>query len=98
MITDPFVTYEPEEGARTRSRCDHTYGHADALADGRRPSVVPVLQRPGQLADKRGGNTARLGEPLSAEHTACLAHPRFDLTVIGSGGSAGRPTPPHPAA
>ncbi|MDY6811052.1 MAG: DEAD/DEAH box helicase [Actinomycetota bacterium] len=68
----PFVTYEPEAGGVLRSVADHTYGYADALADG---VVRPVmfLAYSGQASWRTSAGeefTARLGEPLSAEHTA----------------------------
>ncbi|MAU82856.1 DEAD/DEAH box helicase [Gordonia sp. Z-3] len=68
----PFVTYEPEPGGVLRSVADHTYGYADALADG---VVRPVmfLAYSGQASWRTSAGeefTARLGEPLSAEHTA----------------------------
>jgi len=68
----PFVTYEPEEGGVLRSRADHTYGYADALADGVVRPVV-FLAYSGQASWRTSAGeefTARLGEPLSAEHTA----------------------------
>ncbi|MFZ2241923.1 MAG: DEAD/DEAH box helicase family protein, partial [Gordonia amarae] len=66
----PFVTYEPEEGGVLRSRADHTYGYADALADGVVRPVV-FLAYSGQASWRTSAGeefTARLGEPLSAEH------------------------------
>ncbi len=68
----PFVTYEPEEGGVLRSKADHTYGYADALADGVVRPVV-FLAYSGQASWRTSAGeefTARLGEPLSAEHTA----------------------------
>ncbi len=68
----PFVTYEPEPGGVQRSRADHTYGYADALADGVVRPVV-FLAYSGQASWRTSAGeefTARLGEPLSAEHTA----------------------------
>lgn len=68
----PFVTYEPEEGGVLRSRADHTYGYSDALADGVVRPVV-FLAYSGQASWRTSAGeefTARLGEPLSAEHTA----------------------------
>ncbi|HQV18396.1 MAG TPA: DEAD/DEAH box helicase family protein, partial [Gordonia sp. (in: high G+C Gram-positive bacteria)] len=63
----PFVTYEPEEGGVLRSRADHTYGYADALADGVVRPVV-FLAYSGQASWRTSAGeefTARLGEPLS---------------------------------
>ncbi|UEA59269.1 DEAD/DEAH box helicase [Gordonia otitidis] len=68
----PFVTYEPEEGGVLRSSADHTYGYADALADGVVRPVV-FLAYSGQASWRTSAGeeyTARLGEPLSAEQTA----------------------------
>ncbi|MEU4813176.1 DEAD/DEAH box helicase [Nocardia fluminea] len=68
----PFVTYEPDEGGFPRSRADHSYGYADALADGVvRPVVFLAYSGDAHWRDSAGEeHTARLGEPLSAEHTA----------------------------
>ena len=67
----PFVTYEPDaEGLR--SRADHSYGYADALADGVVRPVV-FLAYSGQASWRTSAGeefTARLGEPLTAEQTA----------------------------
>lgn len=68
----PFVTYEPEPGGAMRSRADHTYGYADALRDGVVRPVV-FLAYSGQASWRNSAGeefTARLGEPLSAEHTS----------------------------
>ncbi|MEU8898107.1 DEAD/DEAH box helicase [Nocardia sp. NPDC048505] len=68
----PFVTYEPGEGGLPQSRADHTYGYAEALADGVvRPVVFLAYSGEAHWRDSAGEEyTARLGEPLSAEHTA----------------------------
>ncbi|GAA4385696.1 DEAD/DEAH box helicase [Tsukamurella soli] len=68
----PFVTYEPEPGGGQRSKADHSYGYADALADGVVRSVV-FLAYSGQASWRTSAGeefTARLGEPLSKEQTA----------------------------
>ncbi len=68
----PFVTYEPEPGGNERSKADHSYGYSDALADGVVRPVV-FLAYSGQASWRTSAGeefTARLGEPLSAEHTA----------------------------
>ncbi|MBT0567932.1 DEAD/DEAH box helicase [Williamsia sp. CHRR-6] len=68
----PFVTYEPDENGSLRSKPDHSYGYADALADGVVRPVV-FLAYSGQASWRNSAGeefTARLGEPLSAEHTA----------------------------
>ena len=74
----PFVTYEPDGGSDAvrasgsspsliRSVADHTYGYAEALADGRRaPRRVPGLfRRRGGATPRREVHAARLGEPLT---------------------------------
>src|SRR5690606_14576088 len=68
----PFVTYEPDEAGFPRSRADHSYGYADALADGVvRPVVFLAYSGEARWRSSAGEEyTARLGEPLSAEHTA----------------------------
>ncbi|MFT4127827.1 MAG: DEAD/DEAH box helicase [Gordonia sp. (in: high G+C Gram-positive bacteria)] len=68
----PFVTYEPEAGGALRSRADHTYGYSDALRDGVvRPVVFLAYSGEASWRNSAGEEfTARLGEPLSAEHTA----------------------------
>ncbi|MBF6212734.1 DEAD/DEAH box helicase [Nocardia puris] len=68
----PFVTYEPDESGFPRSRADHTYGYADALADGVvRPVVFLAYSGDAHWRDSAGEeHTARLGEPLNAEQTA----------------------------
>ncbi|MFL6144057.1 MAG: DEAD/DEAH box helicase [Labedaea sp.] len=67
----PFVSYEPDPAGFQRSRADHTYGYADALADG---VVRPVifLAYSGETSWRTSAGeefTARLGEPLTAEQT-----------------------------
>ncbi|KAA0023384.1 DEAD/DEAH box helicase [Antrihabitans cavernicola] len=68
----PFVTYEPDSEGLPRSKADHSYGYADALADGVvRPVVFLAYSGEARWRDSAGEEyTARLGEPLSAEHTA----------------------------
>lgn len=68
----PFVTYEPGEHGLPQSRADHTYGYSEALADGVvRPVVFLAYSGEAHWRDSAGEEyTARLGEPLSAEHTA----------------------------
>ena len=68
----PFVTYESGADGVLRSRADHTYGYADALADGVvRPVVFLVYSGQARWRDSAGEeHAARLGEPLSAEQTA----------------------------
>ncbi|MEV0292686.1 DEAD/DEAH box helicase [Nocardia sp. NPDC050710] len=68
----PFVTYEPGEGGLPQSRADHTYGYAEALADGVvRPVVFLAYSGEAHWRDSAGEEySARLGEPLNAEQTA----------------------------
>ena len=68
----PFVTYEPEPGGGQRSKADHSYGYADALADGVvRPVVFLAYSGEASWRTNAGEEfTARLGEPLSAEQTS----------------------------
>ncbi|GAB3489183.1 DEAD/DEAH box helicase [Amycolatopsis cihanbeyliensis] len=69
----PFVTYEPEgSGGAMRSKADHTYGYADALADGVvRPVVFLAYSGEASWRTSAGEEfTARLGEPLTAEQNA----------------------------
>jgi superfamily II DNA or RNA helicase len=68
----PFVTYEPEPGGVQRSRADHTYGYADALADGVvRPVVFMAYSGEARWRTSAGEeHAARLGEPMTAEQTA----------------------------
>ncbi|OBI09586.1 hypothetical protein A5715_12485 [Mycolicibacter heraklionensis] len=68
----PFVTYEPDGTGRLRSVADDTYGYADALADGVvRPVVFMAYSGEARWRDSAGEeHAARLGEPLTAEHTA----------------------------
>lgn len=68
----PFVSYEPDRDGGLRSAADHSYGYADALADGVVRPVV-FLAYSGQARWRTGAGeeySARLGEPLTAEHTA----------------------------
>ncbi|WP_142245611.1 DEAD/DEAH box helicase [Mycobacterium sp. IS-836] len=68
----PFVTYEPGADGTLRSQADHTYGYAEALADGVvRPVVFLAYSGQARWRDSAGEeHAARLGEPLSAEQTA----------------------------
>jgi len=68
----PFVTYEPGSDGFARSSADHTYGYADALADGVvRPVVFMAYSGEARWRDSAGEeHAARLGEPLTAEQTA----------------------------
>ncbi|WP_068277286.1 DEAD/DEAH box helicase [Aldersonia kunmingensis] len=68
----PFVTYEPDDEGLPRSRADHSYGYSDALADGVvRPVVFLAYSGEAHWRDSAGEEySARLGEPLSAEHNA----------------------------
>ena len=68
----PFVTYEPDSGGFQRSKADHSYGYADALADGVvRPVVFLAYSGEASWRTSAGEEfTARLGEPLTAEQNA----------------------------
>ncbi len=68
----PFVTYTPSADGVLRSQADHTYGYAEALADGVvRPVVFLAYSGQARWRDSAGEeHAARLGEPLSAEQTA----------------------------
>ena len=68
----PFVTYEPDAAGFQRSQADHTYGYAEALADGVvRPVVFMAYSGEARWRDSAGEeHEARLGEPLNAEQTA----------------------------
>ncbi len=68
----PFVTYEPDGAGLMASRADHTYGYAEALADGVvRPVVFMAYSGEARWRDSAGEeHAARLGEPLTAEQTA----------------------------
>jgi superfamily II DNA or RNA helicase len=68
----PFITYEPDPAGFPRSRADHSYGYADALADGVvRPVVFLAYSGEARWRDSAGEEySARLGEPLSPEQTA----------------------------
>ena len=68
----PFVTYETGPDGFARSRSDHTYGYAEALADGVvRPVMFMAYSGEARWRDSAGEeHSARLGEPLTAERTA----------------------------
>lgn len=68
----PFVRYEEDGEGHLISRADHTYGYADALADGVvRPVVFLAYSGEARWRTSAGEEyAARLGEPLNAEHTA----------------------------
>ncbi len=68
----PFVTYEPDGEGLQRSRADHSYGYADALADGVvRPVVFLAYSGEARWRDSAGEEfSARLGEPLNPEQTS----------------------------
>lgn len=68
----PFVDYTPDAEGALRSRADHSYGYAEALADGVvRPVVFLAYSGVSSWRTSAGEEmTARLGEPLTAEQTA----------------------------
>ncbi|OBI47471.1 hypothetical protein A5707_19530 [Mycobacterium kyorinense] len=67
----PFVHYAPDRDGLLRSQADHTYGYTEALADGVvRPVVFLAYSGEARWRDSAGEEyAARLGEPLSVEHT-----------------------------
>lgn len=68
----PFVRYEEDGNGHLVSRADYTYGYSHALSDGVvRPVVFLAYSGEAQWRDSAGEEySARLGEPLNAEHTA----------------------------
>jgi superfamily II DNA or RNA helicase len=68
----PFVEYLPDADGALRSRADHAYGYAEALADGVvRPVVFLAYSGMSSWRTSAGEEiTARLGEPMTAEQTA----------------------------
>ncbi len=68
----PFVNYEPDADGALRSAADHSYGYSEALADGVvRPVVFFAYSGEARWRTSAGEEySARLGEPLTAEHTA----------------------------
>ncbi|MFM9032886.1 MAG: DEAD/DEAH box helicase [Mycobacterium sp.] len=68
----PFVSYSPDGQGLLRSEADHSYGYAEALADGVvRPVVFLAYSGEARWRTSAGEeHAARLGEPLSAEQTA----------------------------
>src|SRR6476469_8413640 len=68
----PFVTYVEDDARLKHSKADHTYGYAEALADGVvRPVVFMAYSGEARWRDSAGEeHAARLGEPLNAEQTA----------------------------
>lgn len=68
----PFVDYLPDTEGALRSRADHAYGYAEALADGVvRPVVFLAYSGVSSWRTSAGEEiTARLGEPMTAEQTA----------------------------
>jgi superfamily II DNA or RNA helicase len=68
----PFIVYEPDQAGFLRSKADHTYGYAEALADGVvRPVIFLAYSGEASWRTSAGEEfTARLGEPMTAEQTA----------------------------
>jgi superfamily II DNA or RNA helicase len=68
----PFVDYLPDAEGSLRSRADHSYGYAEALADGVvRPVVFLAYSGTSSWRTSAGEEmSARLGEPMTAEQTA----------------------------
>ena len=78
----PFVTYETGPDGLQRSQADHTYGYSEALTDGVvRPVVFLAYSGESRWRDSAGEeHAARLGEPLTAEHTARAWRTALDPT------------------
>jgi superfamily II DNA or RNA helicase len=78
----PFVNYEPDPGGFQRSKADHSYGYAQALADGVvRPVIFLAYSGEASWRTSAGEEyTARLGEPLTQEHTARAWRTALDPT------------------
>ena len=78
----PFVTYAADASGVQRSQADHTYGYADALADGVvRPVMFMAYSGEARWRDSAGTEyAARLDEPLTAEHTARAWRTALDPT------------------
>jgi superfamily II DNA or RNA helicase len=68
----PFISYEPDGAGALRSAADHFYGYSEALADGVvRPVMFLAYSGEARWRTSAGEEySARLGEPLTAEHTA----------------------------
>src|SRR3954462_3857429 len=68
----PFITYEPDGDGALRSKPDHSYGYADALADGVvRPVVFLAYSGEASWRTSAGEErSARLGEPLPGGQNA----------------------------
>lgn len=68
----PFIRYEPDGAGALRSAADHSYGYPEALADGVvRPVMFLAYSGEARWRTSAGEEySARLGEPLTAEHTA----------------------------
>ncbi|MHA6619050.1 DEAD/DEAH box helicase [Pseudonocardia sp. DLS-67] len=68
----PFIDYLPDSDGSLRSRADHSYGYAEALADGVvRPVMFLAYSGTSSWRTSAGEEmTARLGEPMTAEQTA----------------------------
>ncbi|BBG01482.1 MULTISPECIES: DEAD/DEAH box helicase [Pseudonocardia] len=68
----PFVEYVPDTDGAPRSRADHQYGYAEALADNVvRPVVFLAYSGTSNWRTSAGEEiSARLGEPLTREQTA----------------------------
>jgi superfamily II DNA or RNA helicase len=66
----PFISYEPDADGALRSAADYSYGYPEALADGVvRPVVFLAYSGEARWRTSAGEEySARLGEPLTAEH------------------------------
>ncbi len=92
----PFVTYEPDGDGVLRSAADHTYGYAEALADGVvRPVVFLAYSGRGAVARQRGRGTC--GTPRRAAHRRAdrprVAHRAEPGRRVDARGASPPPTP-----
>jgi superfamily II DNA or RNA helicase len=78
----PFIRYEPDVAGALRSAADYFYGYSEALADGVvRPVMFLAYSGEARWRTSAGEEySARLGEPLTAEHTARAWRTALDPT------------------
>ena len=88
----PFVTYEPDGQGHQRSKADHAYGYADALADG---VVRPVVFLAYSGEARWRSMPARSSPPVSESRSAPTRCPglarRADLTATDAAAAGGTP-------
>ena len=79
----PFVNYEPDGEGLLRSRADHTYGYAEALADGVvRPVVFMAYSGEARWRDSAGEGTRGPARRATERRT--------DRTGVAHGARPGR--------